>query len=85
MSTKEKLRERFKALPNDFTFNEVITLLKGYGYVLHNKGKTSGSRIRFINEKTKCWIDLHKPHPGSIMKTWMLKALYDHLKENNLL
>ncbi len=32
MGTKEKLIVRFKALPSDFTFEELETLLKYFGY-----------------------------------------------------
>lgn len=80
MGSKEKLRERFKRKPKDFTFEETITLLSGFGYHIHHKGKTSGSRIRFMNDEKGIYIDIHKPHPGSIMKEWMINAIYQHLK-----
>jgi len=85
MGTKEKLIERFKKFPKDFTFEEVVRLLSLFGYVVSNKGNTSGSRIRFKNESTQQYIDLHKPHPSSIMKEWAMKAIYQHLKDNNLI
>lgn len=85
MGTKEKLIERFCKQPKDFTYDEVVKLLSAFGYAVHNKGATSGSRIRFKNEKTEQYIDIHKPHPGSIMKEWMMKAIYQHLKSNGLI
>lgn len=85
MGTKEKLIERFKKLPKDFTFDETMKLLSCFGYNIHYKGATSGSRIRFNNEQTGQYIDIHKPHPGSIMKEWMMKAIYQHLKSNGLI
>ncbi len=85
MSTKEKLIERFKKLPKDFTFEEIIKLLSGFGYYIHNKGATSGSRIRFINEGIGQYIDIHKPHPGSIMKESVMKVIYQHLKSNGFI
>ncbi len=85
MTIKDKLVERFKRLPKDFTFEETVRLLSTFGYVIHNKGATSGSRIRFKNELTGEYIDLHKPHPGSIMKEWMMKAIYRHLKNKGLI
>ena len=85
MGTKEKLIERFVRLPKDFTFEETVTLLRYLGYVQHNKGATSGSRIRFKNEEKQEYIDLHRPHPGSIMKAWMIKTIYLHLKSKNLI
>ncbi|MBQ6062144.1 MAG: type II toxin-antitoxin system HicA family toxin [Prevotella sp.] len=85
MVSKNKLIERFSRLPKDFTFEETISLLESFGYKKHNKGKTSGSRIRFKNEATRMYIDIHRPHPGSIMKEWMIKEIYKHLKSNKLI
>ena len=45
MGTKEKLVERFKKLPKDFTYEETLKLLSIFGYYEHNKGATSGSRV----------------------------------------
>ncbi|HIX22679.1 MAG TPA: type II toxin-antitoxin system HicA family toxin [Candidatus Parabacteroides faecavium] len=80
MGSKEKLVERFKKLPKDFTFEETLVLLRIFGYEKHNKGATSGSRIRFKNEETGQFIDI-----GSIMKHWMMKAIYQHLLDRGLL
>ena len=85
MGSKEKLIEHFCKLPKDFTYEETLKLLSSYGYNEHNKGATSGSRVRFKNEQTGQYIDIHKPHPGSIMKEWMMKAIYQHLKSNGLI
>lgn len=85
MGKQEKLIERFIKLPKDFTFEETLKLMNGFGYVVHNKGATSGSRIRFKNEENGAFLDIHKPHPGSIMKEWMMKEIYKHLKNNALL
>jgi len=85
MGKKEKLIERFKTLPKDFTFEETIQLFGYFGYVKHNKGASSGSRIRFKNEGTGAFINLHRPHPGSIMKEWMMKDMYMHLKNKGLI
>lgn len=38
MGSKEKLVERFKKLPKDFTFEETLALLRIFGYEKHNKG-----------------------------------------------
>ena len=47
MGTKEKLINRFCKLPKDFTYEETLKLLSVFGYSEHNKGATSGSRVRF--------------------------------------
>ncbi len=85
MGKNEKLIERFKMLPKDFTFEEAVALFGYFGYIKHNKGASSGSRIRFKNEKTGAFINLHRPHPGSIMQEWMMKEIYTHLKDNGLI
>jgi hypothetical protein len=85
MGSKEKIAERFKKKPKDFTFEETVTLLAYFDYTVHNKGATSGSRVRFKNKETDMYIDIHRPHPGSIMKEWMVKAIYQHLKNNGLI
>ena len=53
MSTKEKLKRRLKRLPNDFTFDELVSLMAYFGYSLSNKGKTSGSRVGFVKGDEK--------------------------------
>ncbi len=80
MGTKEKLVERFKRQPNDFTFDEMEKLLAIFGYVKSNKGKTSGSRVVFKNGDKRP-IMLHKPHPGNIVKMYALKQVLDDLRE----
>ena len=85
MGAKDKLVERFKKKPKDFTYEETLSLLLHFGYEVHTKGVTSGSRVRFKNEATGVYIDIHRPHPGSIMKEWMVKVIYQHLKNNHLI
>ena len=80
MGTKEKLIERFKALPSDFTCDELEKFLKCFGYEKSNKGKTSGSRVVYKN-KDKRPIMLHKPHPGNIIKTYAMKQVLNDLIE----
>ena len=48
MSKKQKLINRLKTKPKDMTFNELETLMSSLGYSRSNKGKTSGSRIKFL-------------------------------------
>ena len=81
MGTKEKLVDRLKSQPKDFTFEEVERLLTLFGYTKSNKGKTSGSRVMFIDEQ-KRKILLHKPHPGNILKTYALKDIIEKLIRN---
>lgn len=81
MGTKEKLIERIKKKPVDFTFDEAKRLLSLLGYDLSNKGKTSGSRVIFYKEGGVP-IMLHKPHPGNVLKCYAVKQLLETLIEN---
>lgn len=81
MGTKEKLIERLKHLPKDFTYDEAERLLTLFGYVKSNKGKTSGSKIMFIDRHNRK-ILLHKPHPGNTIKGYALKNILDKLFRN---
>ena len=80
MGTKEKLVERFKGMPTDFTFQEVERLLKQFGYERWDKGKTSGSRVIFSNAGHRP-IMFHKPHPENTMKAYAMKQLLNDLME----
>lgn len=78
MSKLEKEIERLKSKPKDFTYNEAKFLLNKLGFIEDNKGKTSGSRVAFINNKN-IKIELHKPHPGNMLKPYQIKDLLNKL------
>lgn len=78
MSTRDKLVKRFLNLPKDFHFDELRRLLGYFGYTEVKRGKTSGSRIRFINSNGHS-IFLHKPHPKGIIKQYQLKQVKELL------
>ena len=78
MTSKNKLLDRFKRLPKDFTFDELDRLLYLLGYERSNKGKTSGSRIIYKDNENRP-IMLHKPHPGNIIKEYAIKQILEEL------
>lgn len=47
MSKLEKAKARILAKPKDYTYTEAKYLLSKLGFEEFNKGKTSGSRVRF--------------------------------------
>ena len=65
MSKYEKLFERFIKVPTDFTWDELKKILSSFGYSEISKGKTAGSRKKFVDMEGNL-ILLHKPHPTSI-------------------
>ena len=85
MSKKEKLVQRLLMLPKDFTFAELESLLIQLGFEIDNKGKTSGSRIRFYNREKRLQYLAHKPYPTSNIKLNALKDIVIYLQNNNLI
>ena len=85
MSKKEKLLERLLQRPKDFSYSELKILLSSMGYEEFNKGKTSGSRVAFINPKSGHPIRLHKPHPKNILKSYQVDLIIEELKNENLI
>lgn len=79
MSKFEKAKERIRLKPKDYTYTEAKALLSQMGFAECNKGKTSGSRVKFYREEDKKVILLHKPHPDDIMKIGAVKDLLDYL------
>lgn len=84
MGKKEKLLEKLYSHPKDFTLSEVESLLQCFDYHRDNKGRTSGSRIRFTSNSHSP-ILMHKPHPGNELRDYQIKQLIDHLKQEGLL
>jgi predicted RNA binding protein YcfA (HicA-like mRNA interferase family) len=78
VSQHEKLLDRLKRKPKDFTWSELETLLKGLGYQLE---MGSGSRRKFIHEKTAVVLSLHQPHPANELKAYQVRDILAHLKE----
>lgn len=84
MGQKEKLIERLKSRPKDFTFEEAETLLRYFGYCRSDKGRTSGSRVMFISDEHPP-IMLHKPHPRKELLSYQIKQLVEILEQEGLL
>ena len=84
MSRLEKEIEKLKSKPKDYTYDEAKSLLNKLGFFEYNKGKTSGSRVKFTNEKN-VQIELHKPHPRNILKPYQIKDIIEKLKEGRMI
>lgn len=83
MGTKEKLLDRFKQQPKDFTWNELVRLFALMGFELRNKGKTSGSRAIFA--KGEYTFAVHKPHLGNTVQGYVMKQVAEYFRKLDLL
>lgn len=84
MGKKDKLIQRLKSKPRDFTFEEAEILLRYCSYSLYNKGKTSGSRVAFVSEGHPT-IFMHKPHPRNELLDYQIKQLLEILEQEGLI
>ncbi|RLA73160.1 MAG: type II toxin-antitoxin system HicA family toxin [Epsilonproteobacteria bacterium] len=80
MSKIDKLLKRFLELPvrRDLTFSELDRLFSACGY---QKIEGSGSSVKFYHPEQDSLINLHKPHPGNILKVYLVKQIQQKIKE----
>lgn len=84
MSRHDKLVVRLKSRPRDFTWDELVRLLDGLGYAEARAGRTGGSRRRFVHPTAPA-IALHQPHPGNIVKMYVIDDVLQVLIEEDLI
>ena len=82
MGKKDKLLERLKSNPKDFTFNEACTLLESLGYTVSTGGKTSGSRVKFYRGSKV--FTMHRPHQRKELLEYQVKEIISELREEGL-
>ena len=85
MGKKEKLIKKLTSNPKDFTFDDAETLLRYFSFERSDKGRTSGSRVKFTSDKYQVKILLHKPHPRKELLEYQIKQLVKQLKQEGLL
>jgi len=84
LGQKEKLINRLKTRPRDFTFDEAERLLGYLDYYRSDKGRTSGSRVMFTSEEHPP-ILMHKPHPRKELLEYQVKQLIEVLEQEGLI
>lgn len=85
MSKRDKLINRLVNRPSDFEYNEVKNLLAKFGYQEDSRGRTSGSRVAFVNSETGHILRLHRPHPGKILRRYQIEQLIEELKKQGVI
>ncbi len=85
MSKYDKVVLKLLNRDSIITYQEIKYLLGKLGYKVTQKGKTSGSRVAFINHENKHIIRLHKPHPGNELKDYVKREIVSELKDKKLI
>jgi predicted RNA binding protein YcfA (HicA-like mRNA interferase family) len=84
MDRTDRLLERLRRRPRDFTWEELTTLLRRLGFRQVRPGRTAGSRRRFIHPDG-CVISLHEPHPAGILKRYQIDQVLETLAREGLI
>ena len=82
MSKIDKLITRIKSHVKDLSWDELSALLKHLGF---RAIQGSGSRIKFYHPVKDCLIQLHRPHPAKIVKSYMIREVLRVLIEEHLI
>jgi predicted RNA binding protein YcfA (HicA-like mRNA interferase family) len=81
MAKKDKLLARLFSKPKDFEWSELKALLKGPGF--EEVGGT-GSRVKFRDPESGGIINLHRSHPGNVIKQYVLDRVIEELKDRGI-
>lgn len=84
MTRRDQILRRLLTRARDFSWEELVTLLRGFGYGPLGGGKTGGSRVRFLHESCPPII-LYRPQPSSVLKPYQLDQVEGVLKGEGLL
>ena len=82
MSRHEKLLAKFLDRQSRCTWQELVTLLNGFGYC---RVEGQGSRVKFDNGDPQALINLHRPHPGNDIKAYAKRQVIENLKSGGLI
>ena len=73
MTRVEKLAARLRSEPSAFRFSDFARVMGHYGYEMDQKGRTSGSRVRFYRPRDGRMLIMHSPHPGDEMSAGAIR------------
>jgi HicA toxin of bacterial toxin-antitoxin, len=78
VSKLQKAVARLLTKPADYTWDELRSLMVGFGYELRTSG---GSGRKFLDPSTKALFFLHEPHPSKILKVYQVRAVVQFLRK----
>lgn len=82
MSKLNKFLKKLQNHHSKWIWNDLVSLLK---LLCYKQTEGSGSRVKFDNGNPLDLINLHKPHPGNDVKTYVIRQVREKLKNGGLL
>lgn len=86
MSKKDKLEEKFFKNPINKTleWSELVKLLNQHGFEAF-PARGGSSKVKFYNKEFDIFVSFHKPHPGNILKEYVVKETREIISTKNAL
>ena len=82
MTKTDKLRQRLLSRPKDFTWAELLLLMRSFGFELK---VTGGSGRKFKHPDTHASLFIHEPHPDKTLKSYQVRDAIDLLRGEGFL
>lgn len=78
MSKLQTAIARLLGKPVDYTWEELLSLMRALGYELRTSG---GSGRKLFDPETGALFFLHEPHPSKILKAYQIRAFIQFLRK----
>ncbi len=78
VSKQDKAVERLISRPTDFSWDELQSLMKRFGYAMKTTG---GSGRKFTRPDGGQSFVIHEPHPKSILKAYQVREFLAFLRQ----
>ena len=81
MTKRDNPLARLFSKSKDFKWSELKALLRGLSF---EEVRVTGSRVKFHDRKSGRMINLHRPHPGNVVKEYLLDQVIEELKDRGI-
>jgi hypothetical protein len=85
MGRLEKVKDKFLNPGSVVNYGELKYLLGQLNYSEKRLGKSSGSRVAYVNTRTKHIIRIHRPNPGNELRMYVKNYVVSELKKERLI
>ena len=81
MTRVDKLIAQLLSCPSTYRFADFLKVMTSYGFEMDNKGRTSGSRIRFYRSSDGRMLVMHAPHPSDELTAGTIRNIVRFLQD----
>ena len=81
MTRTDKLIAQLLSCPSTYRYTDYLKVMASYGFEMDNKGKTSGSRIRFYRPSDGRMFVMHAPHPSDELTAGTIRNIVRFLQD----